>query len=57
LNKISPFGAIVWDIIEGIPNIGGAPFNPAAHTENAVCLPICPPVLAVTNSESEVWLK
>ena len=30
-NKILSFGAVVWDIIEGVPYIGGAPFNLAAH--------------------------
>ncbi len=29
--KVLSFGAIVWDIIEGTPYIGGAPFNLAAH--------------------------
>lgn len=31
MSKILSFGAIVWDIIEGVPYIGGAPFNLAAH--------------------------
>lgn len=31
MNKLLSFGAIVWDIIEGVPYIGGAPFNLAAH--------------------------
>ena len=31
MNKALSFGAVVWDIIEGVPYIGGAPFNLAAH--------------------------
>jgi fructokinase len=30
INLLS-FGEILWDIIEGIPHLGGAPFNLAAH--------------------------
>jgi len=29
--KLLSFGAILWDIIEGVEHIGGAPFNLAAH--------------------------
>jgi len=29
--KLLSFGAVLWDIIEGTPHIGGAPFNLAAH--------------------------
>lgn len=29
--KIVSFGAVLWDIIRGVPYIGGAPFNLAAH--------------------------
>ena len=29
--KALAFGEILWDIIEGKPYIGGAPFNLAAH--------------------------
>jgi fructokinase len=25
------FGEILWDVIEGVPHLGGAPFNFAAH--------------------------
>ena len=25
------FGEILWDVIDGVPHIGGAPFNFAAH--------------------------
>ena len=25
------FGEVLWDIIDGVPHIGGAPFNFAAH--------------------------
>ena len=25
------FGEILWDVIDGVPHIGGAPFNLAAH--------------------------
>ena len=31
MSKVLSFGAILWDIIEGIPYVGGAPFNVAAH--------------------------
>ncbi len=31
MSRVLSFGAILWDIIEGIPYIGGAPFNVAAH--------------------------
>ncbi len=31
MSKLLSFGAIVWDVIEGVPYIGGAPFNLAAH--------------------------
>jgi hypothetical protein len=31
MGKVLSFGAIVWDIIEGVPYVGGAPFNLAAH--------------------------
>jgi hypothetical protein len=57
MNKISSFGAIVWDIIEGITYIGGAPFNLVAHTAKCGLPSYLPPVLAGTNSESAVWLK
>lgn len=29
--RVISFGEILWDIIEGVPHIGGAPFNLAAH--------------------------
>lgn len=25
------FGEILWDVIDGVPHLGGAPFNFAAH--------------------------
>ena len=25
------FGEVLWDVIDGVPHIGGAPFNLAAH--------------------------
>lgn len=29
--KVLSFGELLWDIIEGKPYIGGAPFNLACH--------------------------
>lgn len=29
--KVLSFGELLWDIIEGKPYIGGAPFNLASH--------------------------
>lgn len=29
--RIISFGEVLWDIIDGIPHLGGAPFNLAAH--------------------------
>jgi len=31
MNDVIAFGEILWDIIDGVPHIGGAPFNFAAH--------------------------
>lgn len=31
MTDVIAFGEILWDIIEGVPHIGGAPFNFAAH--------------------------
>ena len=25
------FGEVLWDVIDGVPHLGGAPFNLAAH--------------------------
>lgn len=30
-HDIIAFGEVLWDIIEGVPNLGGAPLNFAAH--------------------------
>ncbi|MBL8029533.1 MAG: carbohydrate kinase [Fibrobacteres bacterium] len=30
--KLLCFGEVLWDIINGVPHIGGAPFNVAAHS-------------------------
>ena len=29
------FGEILWDVIDGVPHLGGAPFNFAAHAAPA----------------------
>ena len=31
------FGEVLWDVIEGVPHIGGAPFNFAAHAVKCGC--------------------
>ena len=31
MTDVMAFGEILWDIIDGVPHIGGAPFNFAAH--------------------------
>ena len=31
------FGEVLWDIIDGVPHIGGAPFNFAAHAVKCGC--------------------
>lgn len=31
MKDIVSFGEILWDVIEGVPHLGGAPFNFAAH--------------------------
>ena len=31
MTDVLAFGEILWDVIEGVPHIGGAPFNFAAH--------------------------
>lgn len=31
MKDVIAFGEVLWDVIEGVPNIGGAPFNFAAH--------------------------
>ena len=31
MDPVLAFGEILWDIIEGLPHLGGAPFNFAAH--------------------------
>lgn len=31
MNDIMAFGEVLWDVIDGVPHIGGAPFNFAAH--------------------------
>ena len=31
MNDIVAFGEVLWDVIDGVPHIGGAPFNFAAH--------------------------
>lgn len=31
MNDVVAFGEILWDVIDGVPHLGGAPFNFAAH--------------------------
>ena len=31
MTEVVAFGEVLWDIIEGVPHVGGAPFSFAAH--------------------------
>ena len=31
MTDVVAFGEVLWDVIDGVPHIGGAPFNFAAH--------------------------
>ena len=35
MTDVLAFGEILWDVIDGVPHIGGAPFNFAAHASRA----------------------
>ncbi len=47
--RVISFGEILWDIIEGVPHIGGAPFNLAAHLSKMGSLAIL--ISAVGNDD------